>query len=189
MNDTARQGGGDAPVTLGRITAASGLRGWVKVHSDTEPRDNIVRFDAWLVRPESAGARPPSGWRTVRVLEGRPQGKTIVARLEGIEDRDAAEALVGSIVAVPRSALPAADPDEFYWTDLVGMDVVTVDGATLGTIDRLFETGANDVVVVKDVREGAARGAEILVPWVRPDVVVDVDVAARRLTVDWDPDF
>ena len=177
---------GPDPVTLGRITAASGLRGWVKVHSDTEPRDNIVRYDAWLLRPGTARAE---GWREVRVLDGRPQGKTIVARLEGIEDRDAAEALTGCTVAVARAALPPAGEGEFYWTDLVGMDVVTVDGATLGPVDRLFETGANDVMVVTDARDGAAAGAEILVPWVRPDVIVEVDVPGRRITVDWDPDF
>ena len=173
-------------VTLGRITSVSGLKGWVKVHSDTEPRDNIVRFDAWLLRPEGRAA---GDWREVRVLDGRYQGKTVVARLEGVEDRDAAGALVGSTVAVRRSALPPADPDEFYWTDLVGMDVVTVDGTRIGPVDRLFETGANDVLVATDARDGARPGAEVLVPWVRPDVIVEVDAAARRITVDWDPDF
>ena len=178
---------GVGPVTLGRVTAASGLRGWVKVHSDTEPRENIVGYAAWLLRPD--GARPAVGWREVRVLDGRPQGKTIVARLEGIEDRDAAEALVGSTVAVPRAALPPAAEGEFYWADLVGMDVVTADGAALGPVDRLFETGANDVLVVSDARDGAKPGAEVLVPWVRPDVIVEVDAAARRIAIDWDPDF
>ena len=179
---------GDAGlVTLGRVTAASGLRGWVKVHSDTEPRENIVGYAAWLLRLD--GARGAAGWREVRVLDGRPQGKTVVARLEGIEDRDAAEALVGSTVAVPRAALPPAAEDEFYWTDLVGMDVVTADGAALGPVDRLFETGANDVLVVTDARDGAKLGAEVLVPWVRPDVIVEVDVSARRIVIDWDPDF
>ncbi len=171
-------------VRLGHITSVSGLKGWVKVHSDTDPRDNIVRFDAWLLR---AGAE--AGWRAVRVLDGRAQGKTIVARLEGIEDRDAAQRLVGSEIAVRRSDLPPAGADEYYWTDLTGMDVVTVDGASIGPVDRLFETGANDVVVVADRRDGAKPGAEILVPWVRPDVVVEVDASARRITIDWDPDF
>ena len=173
-------------VTLGRITSVSGLKGWVKVHSDTEPRENIVRYDAWLLRPE---ARPDGPWRTVRVLDGRAQGKTVVARLEGIEDRDAATALVGSTVAVRRAALPPAEPGEFYWTDLVGMDVVTVDGLEIGPVERLFETGANEVLVVGDARAGAKPGAEVLVPWVRPDVVVEVDADARRITIDWDPDF
>ena len=173
-------------VTLGRITSVSGLRGWVKVHSDTEPRENIVRYDAWLLRPE---ARPGDPWREVRVLDGRPQGKTVVARLEGIEDRDAAATLIGSTVAVRRSALPPAEPGEFYWTDLVGMEVRTVDGSVIGPVDRLFETGANDVLVVRDARAGAKPGTEVLVPWVRPDVVVEIDAGARRITVDWDPDF
>lgn len=183
----------DVPVTLGRITAVSGLKGWVKVHSDTEPRENIVRFTTWLLRPEGAGVGPSGGtgsaWRPVQVLDGRAQGKTIVARLEGIEDRDAAGALVGSDIAVRREALPPVAPDEHYWADLVGMQVVTVQGLLVGPVDRLFETGANDVMVVGDARDGAKAGAEVLVPWVRPDVIVEVDAGARRIVIDWDPDF
>lgn len=187
--DPASEHGGR--VALGRITGVSGLQGWIKVHSDTAPRDNIVRFEHWWLRPRSAGAHAgdDGGWRKWRVLDGRPQGKTLVARLDGIEDRDAAVSLIGSEIAVPRSDLPATAPGEFYWTDLVGMAVRTVDGAVIGPVDRLFETGANDVVVIRDERDGAKSGSEVLVPWIRPDVVVDVDAVARCITVDWDPDF
>lgn len=170
-------------VTLGRITAHHGLKGWLKIHSDTDPRENITRYSRWWLR-QGHGA-----WRAVDVLEGRVQGKTIVARLDGIHDRDDATPLIGSEVAVRRDELPPARPGEYYWTDLVGLGVETVDGTRLGTVVRLFETGANDVVIVDDEREGAKPGTEILIPWVRPDVVVEVDTVIGRITVDWDPDY
>lgn len=173
-------------VPLGRITAAVGLKGWVKVHSDTEPRVGIVRFDHWLL---SAPGRSDGSERRIAVLEGREQGKTIVARLEGIEDRDAAQALAGQQIAVLRDMLPPLDGEAVYWADLIGMEVLTVAGLRIGVVTRLFQTGANDVVVVADERPGSKAGAEVLVPWIRPDVIVAVERDARRVIVDWDPDF
>ena len=174
-------------VPLGRITAVHGLKGWIKVHSDTDPRESIVRFPRWLLTPEHS--RLEADERVVTVLDGRVQGKTIVARLEGIEDRDAAEALIGRSIAVLRSELPALEGGAVYWTDLIGMRVRTVDGTDIGPVKRLFETGANDVLVIGDERGGSKPGSEVLVPWIRPDVVVLVDRRARRIEVDWDPDF
>lgn len=175
-------------ILLGRITGVYGIRGWVKVHSDTEPRDNIVRYREWDLLPPGAAVQSESGQR-VSVLDGREQGKTVVARLEGFEDRDAAATLIGRNIAVDRAELPALEEDEFYWADLLGMEVVTLEGVPVGRVSRLFETGANDVLVVRDERPESKPGAEVLVPWVRPDVVSKVDVVSRVITVDWDPDF
>ena len=113
---------------------------------------------------------------------GRDTGKHLVATFPEVTDRDAVEAMRGTEVYVARSALPAPRPDEFYWVDLEGMDVVTAAGQSLGTVSHLFATGANDVLVVRGDRER-------MIPWVRPDFVVDVDFDANRITVDWDPDF
>ena len=164
-------------VWLGRITAIYGLRGWVKVHSDTNPRNNITQFKRWWLRQQGK-------WTDIRVLNGRPQGKTIVASLEGVTTPDAASALIGAEIAVLRDDLPQAAPGEFYWTDLIGMSVQTVDQQVIGTVKRMFETGANDVMVVSSPAQ-----KEILVPWVVPSVITDVDMQARLITVDWDPDF
>lgn len=187
----------DTLVTLGRITAHHGLKGWLKVHSDTEPRDNITTYARWWIRAggsradrgAGSGLAVDAGWRVVEVLEGREQGKTVIVRLAGVDDRKAAVACIGAEIAVPRSALPAARPGEYYWTDLVGLAVVTVEEERLGTVRRLFETGANDVVVVRDERPAAREGSEILIPWVVPDVIVAVDTADGTVTVDWDPDY
>jgi 16S rRNA processing protein RimM len=105
-----------------------------------------------------------------------------VARISGVDDRDAAAVWVGADILVARSQLPAAKPGEYYWADLEGLDAVTPDGTALGRVSHLFETGANDVLVLRGERER-------LVPYLPGSVVREVDLAARRIVLDWDPDF
>jgi 16S rRNA processing protein RimM len=161
---------------LGRIVGLFGVDGWLKVESYTEPRTRIFKYRPWLLR-SAAGERELDG------AKGRAQGKGIVASLPGIADRDAAAALVGTEIWIPRSALPKPKPGEYYWADLEGLDVVTIDGRPLGTVSHLFATGANDVLVVRD------GDRERMIPFVPGQFVQAVDLDARRLTVDWDPDF
>ncbi len=160
---------------MGRITGAYGVRGWVRVASDTEPSTNILDYGPWQLRIGDE-------WVSYAVVEGRPHGQGLVVKLEGLDDRSAAAALAGAEIAVRRDALPAPDAREFYWADLVGADVVTREGAVLGQVDRVMATGANDVLVVTGERER-------LIPFVEDQVVVEVDLTAMRITVDWDPDF
>ncbi len=152
-----------------------GVEGWVKLHSFTEPRENIFRYKPWTLRG-------PAGASTVEQPQGRAQGKGVVARLCGIADRDAAVALVGTEIWVPREVLPKPRKGEYYWADLEGMAVRTVEGVDLGQVSHLFATGANDVMVVKGDRER-------LIPFVIGLQVVAVDVDARCIEVDWDPAF
>lgn len=160
---------------IGRITGLFGVRGWVKVFSHTEPRENVLGYQPWSL--DIAGAP-----QEFCVVEGRPHGKGIVAQLAGIDDRDAAAALIGKDIMVERALLGPAGEGEYYYADLEGLEVVTLDGVALGQIASLFETGANTVMVVRGERER-------LLPFTQGDVVRDVDVAAGRVTVDWDPDF
>ena len=180
--DQARSEVSSASITLGRIIGFYGVQGWVKVHSDTDPRGNILKYDRWSLRK---GGRD---W-AVDVVQGRPQGKTLVAQIDGFADRDAAAVLIGADIVVSRQELPTIAADEFYWADLVGCEVIDQTGLRFGRVIRLFETGANDVMVVADERTGDADRAEILIPWVRPDVIGDIDLDARRIEVDWDPDY
>jgi 16S rRNA processing protein RimM len=159
------------PIVLGRIAGVYGVRGWVRVFSDTDPRDNILRYAPWLLNGTLH-----------RVLEGRKHGKGLVVRLEGCDDRDQAAALVGQAISIYRDQLPAPRPDEFYWADLEGLSVETLNGEPLGRVSHLFSTGANDVLVIKGERER-------LLPFVWGDVVKDVDFDAGVMRVDWDPDF
>ncbi|MBU0499630.1 MAG: ribosome maturation factor RimM [Gammaproteobacteria bacterium] len=162
-------------VTLGRITGLYGVKGWVKIYSETSPRQNILKYRPWLLRLQD-------GWQTCEMEEGRLQGKGVVAKLVGIDDRDQAVGLLQVEIAVRRDQLPRSRPGEYYWIDLEGLQVETVGGADLGHIDHLFETGANDVMVVKGERER-------LIPFIRDQVVREVDLASRRMRVDWDPEF
>ena len=166
----------DELIVLGRITGLYGVRGWVKVFSNTQPRDNILSYRNWLLGS-------PGNWRSVVLEEGRTHGKGIVAKLQGCDDRDLAVALMDQQIAILREHLPPAAPDEYYWADLVGLQVSNVDGVDLGTVDHLLETGANDVLVI--VQEGVER----LVPFIQGQYIKQIDLANGRMIVDWDPDF
>lgn len=164
---------GTRMLVLGRITGVYGLRGWVKVFSETDPRENILAYSPWYLG-ESAAPR--------RVAEGQRHGKILVARLTGCDDRDQAAALVGQSIAVRRDQLPPPNEDELYWADLEGLSVETLDGTALGRVDRLFSTAANDVLVVRGERER-------LLPFIWEQVVREVDFERGLIRVDWDPEF
>lgn len=164
-------------VLLGRILGAHGLRGDVRIESWTDPRTAIFKYQPWLLVDARGQVRELRGAR------GHEGGKSLIARIPDVEDRDAAEALRGIEIHVTRDVLPPPKADEFYWVDLEGLDVVTVDGVPLGRVAHLFSTGANDVMVVRDDTR------ERMVPFVRPQFVTAIDLAAGRITVDWDPDF
>lgn len=165
----------DRLVLLGRIVGVFGVEGWVRVHSYTEPRDNILRYRPWRLR--QCGVE-----RVVDRPLGRVQGKGLVAKLGGFDDRDAAATLYGSEIWIARWSLPKPKRGEYYWTDLEGLAVVSEDGTELGQVSHLFATGSNDVLVVKGERER-------LIPFVLDAVVKDVDLEARVIRVDWDPEF
>ena len=169
-------GGSEKFVLLGKIVGVHGVRGELKLESYTEPRMQIFRYQPWLLRSAS-------GEKQITECHGRAQGKGLVAELPGIADRDAAAALVGEEIWVARSALPAAKPGEYYWSDLEGLEVVTTEGVSLGKVSHLVATGANDVLVVKDGKR------ERLIPFLLDRFVTEVDLPSARLTVDWDVDF
>lgn len=165
----------DRRVLIGRIVGVSGVIGAVKVHSFTEPRENLFRYQPWTLVHDGRE-------RVVEKPRGRAQGKNIVAQLPGVVDRDQALALMGAEIWIARAQLPRAKHGEYYWADLEGLAVRTVDGVPLGTISHLFETGANDVMSIRGDRER-------LVPYLPEQVVKAIDLDARTMVVDWDPAF
>ena len=162
-------------VLMGRIAGAYGIKGWVKVISDASPIDNILSYPVWRLARDG-------DWKDYKVLSGRTHGKGLVARLEGVDDRDEAQAMKGMSIAVERDQLPAAAQGEYYWVDLQGLSVHTLEGVDLGKVDHLFETGANDVLVVKGDKER-------LIPYISDQVIKSVDLQKGLMVVDWDPEF
>jgi 16S rRNA processing protein RimM len=160
-------------VALGYISAVHGVKGWVKVYSFTRPMEAILGYEPWLLGEDK---------RPVEIVDGRKQGKGLVALLPGYDDRDQAMGLVGQQVFVAREQLPPTEEGEYYWSDLVGLEARTTDGAVLGRVEKMMETGANDVLVIRGDREH-------LVPFVQGQYVKRVDLEAGVIEVDWDPDF
>ena len=162
------------PIVLGRISGLFGVKGWVKVYSYTDPREAVLNYDRWLLSGKD-------GWQEAVVAEGQRHGKTIIARIDGFDDRDQAASLIGSDIGVPRDDLPETDSGHYYWSDLEGLRVVQRDGTELGRVDYMLETGANDVMVVKGETER-------LIPFVLDKVILDVDLAKGEISVDWEWD-
>ena len=160
---------------MGRVLAPYGVKGWIKVAPFTAAPDALTRFDRWWIGG-------PDRWEEAEVAEAVRHGANVVARLAGCRDRDQAAKLRGREVALPRESLPEAQKNEYYWADLVGLEVVNAESVSFGKVTELFSNGAHDVM-----RIGAGKG-ERLVPFV-PAVVRKVDLAAGRIEVDWGTDW
>ncbi len=192
-------------MVMGRIMAPYGVKGWVKVQAYTEDKLTLLDYDAWWIRPRSVNSKVASqvasqvpgtvpakgtdgGWREYPVAVSREHGATLVAQLTGIADREAAAALKGAEVGVLRSTLPAAAEGEIYYDDLVGLEVINLQGTRLGRVSTVQDFGAHPVLCVKlDATENEAA-VERMIPFV--DVYVQgVDVAAGRIDVDWQLDY
>ncbi len=172
------------PIIIGQISGVFGVHGWVKVFSHAEPRDNILTYSPWLIKQKS-------GWTAIEIVKGRKQGKTIVAQLKGVDDRDKAQALIGSDIAIQQEQLKSLDDNDFYWRDLQGLSVVNLQNVQFGSIVSMMATGANDVMVIKlaDDYRAEAKEKEILIPYLYGDVVKQVDLKSGVVIVDWDNDF
>lgn len=168
----------DSTVILGRIVGVHGVRGMVKVHSECRPREAIFRYRQFLATPPKGGDP-----LTLTLLNGRLQGQGLVAAFKEITDRDQAQFLRDYQLAVHREDLPALKNGEYYWADLIGLKVINTSGTTLGNVQELFETGANDVIVVRNGKQ------EILIPFVSGHYVLDVDFSGKCVTVDWETDW
>lgn len=173
----ATAGTTDDMVLLGHVSGVFGVKGWVKIHSYTQPRDNILTYSPWYLYLDGQ-------WQPREVVAGKVHGKGLIAQIAGCDDRNAAEELVRAQIAIYSEQLPELDEDEVYWRDLQGLEVRTVQGVSLGIVTGLMETGANDVLVVK-----AEDGKERLIPYIREDVITDIGLEEGTITVDWDPDF
>ena len=161
-------------ILLGRVLGAFGVRGELKLQSVTDPPARLLKYQPWILVHRGAE-------REIAGAKGRDTAKGVLLTLPDVADRDQAEALAGAEIWVPRSRLPAPKPGEYYWVDLEGLRVVNREGVVLGTVSHLFETAANDVIVVAGERER-------LIPFL-DDFVLRVDFESGQIDVDWDPEF
>lgn len=160
---------------MGRLLAPFAVRGWIKVQTWTEYSDSLVDYPIWYLHQDGV-------WRAITVEDTEVHSKGLVVKLEGVDDREAADRLRGIDVAVPRGQLPQTDEDEYYWHDLKGLAVYTTTGDALGVVVDLLESGANDLLVVRDAQQTR------LIPFVGA-IVRHVDSVNGRIDVEWGKDY
>ena len=170
---------GSGVVIIGKITGVHGVKGWLKVFSYTEPRENIFLYHPWLVgKDREKNGEKDGAWTEVEFADSGKRGKTLVVKFAGAEDRDGVRKFIESWIAVYRARLPEPAAGEYYWADLLQMEVVTVTGKPLGKIVDIRETGANDVLIV----EGKTRCS---IPFVKNEIIKQVDMDNGVIKVEW----
>lgn len=173
-------------IEVGRISDAWGLKGWFKVLSHSADPEALFSSRRWYLQPAERGAKTFSGTLLLRIREAKDHSGVVVATAQEVDDRSAAEALRGARVFVPRSSFPTAGADEYYWVDLIGLAVLNREGVELGIVRELLSTGPQTVLVLEYQAEGKTQ--ERMIPFVAA-YVDTVDVAGKRITVDWQADY
>lgn len=161
-------------IVIGKIGKTYGVHGWLKIHSYTEPANNILSYQPWLIKQHGQ-------WQEIEVVGGREHGPGVVVKFSNYDDPESASHFTGSEIAIYRDELPPPEKGEFYWADLEGLQVVNLKGIELGIVDHLFTAG-NDIMVIKGKRER-------LIPFVMDQTVKSVDLAKKQIIVDWEEDF
>lgn len=159
---------------VGKINGLFGVQGWVKIFSYTHPRKNILSYQPWHIQIDGQ-------WETLGIIKGREQGKTIIAQLKDINDREQAHSMFGLDIYIEKSQLPTLSEGEYYWEDLIGLEVITKAGVKLGKVSSLVDTGSNNVLIVNGKKEH-------WVPYIEP-FLVSVDMDKKQILVDWDEGF
>jgi 16S rRNA processing protein RimM len=163
-------------VIMGRVAGAQGIQGWIKVQPYTAEPDSLLDYRSWWLGDEK------QGWRELDVLKSSLHGRGLIAQLMGCHDRNTAEKYKGLLIAIPRSRLPEPAEDEYYWADLIGLEVRNLGDERLGVVDSLQDTGANQVLCV------AGEKGEILIPFIA-SAIKQVDLADKVIRVDWQADY
>lgn len=157
----------DDLITVGKVTGHFGVQGWLKVFSYTQPMENITAYRDWIV-----------GEQLIKGIKAKKHGKTIVAYMQGVDNREKAAEFLGLEIKVSKAQLAELKDNEFYWHQLIGMQVIDTDREPLGKVVSMFETGANDVLVIEGEKE-------LLIPFILDKTVIAVDLPSQTITVDW----
>jgi len=161
-------------VIVGRIGAPYGVKGWMKIKSFTNPMENILVYQPWLIKRQGQ-------WQPLAINGSRYHHNRLIASVQGCDSKEAALPYRLTEIAVKRKQLATLGKHEYYWTDLQELTVFTISGDELGRIDHILPTGANDVLVVKGERQH-------LIPYLLHEVIKKIDLVNGKMVVDWDTD-
>ena len=173
-------------IEVGRIADAWGIKGWFKVLPYSASPEALFSSKRWFLQPAERGAKTFSGTVLLKIKEAKDHSDSVVATSAEVPDRNAAELLKGARIFVSRASFPTPETDEYYWVDLMGLDVVNREGLALGAVRELLHTGPQTVLVLAYTEEGKAK--ERMIPFVSA-YIDNVDLAGRRITADWQPDY
>ena len=160
---------------MGKIVSSHGIKGWLKIYPFTENVATLNDYSNWLV------SKDEKVWLRYKVEKTIIKNKSILVKFTDLNNRNDSDSLNKNIVGIERSDLPELAPNTFYWSDLIGLDVINKKNIYYGVVDNMMETGSNDVIIVKGKKE-------ILIPYL-PDVVIKVDLEAKKILVDWDEEY
>lgn len=160
-------------IVVGKIGSTYGVKGWLKIHSYTEYGPDITNYQPWYISNQSGG------WDTFKIEDSNAQDHQILAKFSGIDTPEQAKVYAGRTIAITRSQLPQLPTNEFYWSDLEGLEVIDTNGQSLGIVQYVMATGANDVLVVKGTKEHA-------IPYLKDTVIKKVDLTKKQIIVDWE---
>ena len=163
----------DSRILIGKVSGCFGVKGWLKVFSYSDPRENITRYKSWYVNG-----------KLYDNIQSKKHSKLIVAKLEGIEDKETAMTFIGQNIEIDVSQLEQLNDEHFYWRDLVGLNVTNTKGISFGKVKSLLETGTHDVIVIK----GNKGDRERLIPFIMNNTIIKVDLNEKTIVVDWHED-
>lgn len=165
-------------VIVGRFGRAHGIKGFILVNSYTDPRTNILDYDGWQVYFDKT-------WQPVQLLNVEIHDKHILVKVKGFSERELAMTLTNCDIRVPKDQLPTLKKDEFYWHDLIGLQVINQEGKPFGQVTEILPTGSNDVLVI----QGETDSKPYLIPYLLGQFIIDINLEIKQIIVDWDFDF
>lgn len=167
---------------VGKLGATYGIRGWLRVYSSTEQAESIFDYQPWFLKIKGQ-------WQPVELESFKNHNHEFIAKIKGFDDRESAQALTNAEIGVNLDVFPDLEEGDYYWHDLIGCQVINLQGYNLGKVSELMETGSNDVLVVKANSKDAFGKQERLIPFLFDNVVKRVDLSTKTIDVDWDAGF